>query len=151
MNRLHYIILYLSVAFGACRSSEINSSQSHTNQNSLETHSKSNFRQLAVKILGEELEYVFNDSQTIVLCKKTEAATRAPMVNSIRFMLISLADNAIVYEDRIINGSVEWYTSTQLKITTLPEIIQRPYSEQAHYYIYDVETEQKIVPGSNKY
>ena len=87
----------------------------------------------------------------MVLCTQTETAGRAPMVNTIRFIVISLATNEIIHEEQLPNGKVNWHNSTQLKISTLPEMVRVTGQVQQHEYLFDIETKQKLTPGVQKF
>lgn len=139
-------LLFALVVVGACKPSQATTS---ANPGKNPTGAQTDYRQVAQARLGKNIVYVANADQTLVLCRKVEAATAPAMVNAVHFLVINPQTNTIFHEDRIVNGNVEWHNATQLKISTIPGTVQVP-GKPDNFYLYDVKTGQKLPPASEK-
>lgn len=154
INPLSYIILFVLSVMTACKStvsSKATTGSNMANESSSNSYTQSNYRQIAESKLGKGADYAMNNAQTMVLCKKSEEVTAPAMINSIHFLVISLENNTVLYEDKVANAQINWFTDTQLKINTFPGTVQNTPDKKNTYYIYDLETKQKISPGSEKF
>lgn len=142
LNHLSILILLIS---GACKPP--GNSYNKTNN---PVAISSDYRQLAESRLGSKVQYLFNEAHTLVLCFSNEPGNAPALTNSLRFLIIKLSDNTILYQDQIANAQVGWYNNTQLQIKTFPGTIQNKPNQQNNYYIYDLETKQKLPSGANK-
>lgn len=109
------------------------------------------YRPIAESKLGKNVSYALNENQTMVLCKNLEDTSTPAMVNTVRFLVISLKNNIVLYEDQLANADVEWHKNTQLKIHTFPGTVQIIPDKQKHYYLYDLETKRKLLPAFDKF
>ncbi|MBC7921486.1 MAG: hypothetical protein H7Z75_10425 [Ferruginibacter sp.] len=109
------------------------------------------YQRVAEERLGSGVEYTLNDDKTMVLCKKTEHPLVPAMNNEVRFLVVDVKTNALLFEDRLVNGEVGWFGNTQLKISTIPGTIQGVPNERENYYLYDLVTRQKLAPPSGKF
>ncbi len=112
--------------------------------------SSSDYRQLAESKLGSKVQYTFNEAHTLVLCVNNEPVAAPAITHSLRFLVITLKNNHLIYEDQIANAQVEWHNNTQLKIYTSPGTVQTKPNLLKNSYLYDLETKRKIIPGANK-
>ena len=145
MEFLLHASLVLLLLSGACKPADTSVSNADTSMTST-----SDYRKLAESLLGSKVKYALNEAKTLVLCATSEAVVAPAHTNSLRFLVIALKDNRIVYQDQMANAEVTWYNNTQLKIYTYPGTVQVKPNQSKNYYLYDIETKQKLRPGAQK-
>ena len=109
------------------------------------------YQRVAEERLGSGIAYTLNDDETMVLGKKTAHPLIPAMNNEVRFLVIDVKTDAILFEDRVVNGTVEWFGHTQLKVTAIPGIVQNVPDQRENYYLYDLVTKQKLSPISDRF
>ena len=152
MTSFFGLTLLLLIATGGCTSSKTRAQASPTGGADAPTgQTPANYRRVAEERLGSGIEYTLNDDKTKVLGKKTAHPLAPAFNNEVRFLVIDVKTDAILFEDRVVNGAVEWFGNTQLKISTIPGIVQGVPDERENYYLYDLVTKQKMAPASGKF
>ncbi|RDC61682.1 hypothetical protein [Adhaeribacter pallidiroseus] len=145
MEFLYQLSLFLLLLSGACK--PVGTSATTV---PVPMKNSSGYRQLAESRLGGKVQYAFNETHTLVLGFSSEPMAAPGITHLLRFLVIALKDNRLLYEDQIANAQVEWYNNAQLKIRTSPGILQNQLNQPKNYYLYDLETQQKLVPGAQK-
>lgn len=152
MNLPAWISLFLFALAGACRPVAPNARPLETGR---AHHHPSDppvtgYQHLALDLLGSGSSSELNTTQTMVLCQQKQLAIPPARHQTTRFLVISLKDNRIQYEDQSVNARVEWHQNTRLIIHsyagTAAVVPGRPQS----YYIISVTTKQKVLTPAGK-
>jgi hypothetical protein len=152
MHLLTRVSLFLFVFAGACRPTALNSRPIKTDRTQENPSGKpsADYHRVAQDRLGDGASYDLNQSRTMVLCQKEQPAAAPAMLNTVRFLVILLKDNSILYEDQLVNVRVEWFNNTQLKIFNYAGTVQVIPGRQQPYYFIDVVTKQKVLVPDGK-
>ncbi|MBI3578118.1 MAG: hypothetical protein HY276_06790 [Ignavibacteriales bacterium] len=105
------------------------------------------YKSVAAKKLGTgAVEYLFNASNTVVVCMKASKPTNLMPQHHIIFFVYDVAGDAILHEDEIANGDVTWNNDYQIKVTMIPGIIKDDdkAGTQPSGYMYDIRLKKKI-------
>ena len=104
-----------------------------------------NYKNLALAKYGEGVEFIFNESETHVLCLKQNKVKLSPALpqDPLRFFVYDLQNEKIVYEDSIEDGSVNWISNSELQISIIPGIVSGDENPEDFTYIYDVKELRK--------
>lgn len=147
------VLLFVLIVIGACKPSAVTAQKSSmTDPDSTQANDNPlTYKQVAEERLGKECTCLPNSDHTMILCKKIEDTNAAAMANAVRFLVIHSKTKVIMYEERLVNAEVEWFNVTQLKITTIPGIVQSLPSRQENYYLYDLVNKQKLAPSNSKF
>jgi hypothetical protein len=152
MNLPAWISLFLFVLAGACRPVAPNTRPLETAraQHHPADPPVTAYQQLALDRLGSGSSCELNATQTMVLCQQAQPAIPPARHQTTRFLVISLKDNRILYEDQLVNARVEWHQNTQLKIYTYAGTVPVVPGRQQAYYFIDVVTKQKVLAPAGK-
>jgi hypothetical protein len=74
------------------------------------------------KKLGPNFSKEFNPSRNFVLC--TQRAPELKEKIALKFLVLDVQKNTIIYENSFFPGYVKWYSDTSLEILNVPGIIQ---------------------------
>jgi hypothetical protein len=147
-SRFSLLILVLA---GACHPAETTPAQGGAGKARQQAaNARPAYQQVAEARLGKEVRYTLNKAGTLVLGQRVQQGTRPAHLNTVHLVVIRLKDNAILYEDHIANGRVEWFNDTQLRIDTYPGMVQGDANQQQTWYLYDLETKQKSLSPPEK-
>jgi hypothetical protein len=152
MDLLARISLFLFVLAAACRPAALNTRPLQTSraQQNPSDPPLSDYQQLALDRLGNGSSYELNAARTMVLCQQVQPAIPPARHQTVRFLVILLKDNSILYEDQLVNARVEWHQNTQLKIYTYAGTVPVVPGRQQPYYFIDVVTKQKVLAPAGK-
>ncbi|MCB0267048.1 MAG: hypothetical protein KDE52_05555 [Calditrichaeota bacterium] len=92
------------------------------------------------------VRYSLNDDSTYVICT---SVTKSVQLKITRFFIFDIANDKVLFEDSVINGSVAWLNATQVQIYSQPGIVKGDESETAApgSYIFDVVQQKRIAPA----
>lgn len=127
-NTIKYIVLMIALI--SC------GSRSGSNSSSI----AGDYKSIATKKLGEDVEYFFNDEKTYVLCTYEVAGSSQQPRNSIYYLVINVNDNSIVLENRVEGGTVSWYNEKMIQEYVAPGIIRKDQTMDDFITLFNVET-----------
>ena len=105
------------------------------------------YRTIAEKRYVGEVNYIFNESNTFVICQKRYKTNQAD-ISPLDFFVFDLKNEKIAFEESEVKGEVCWLNDHQIKVSLVPGIVTG--DEQADRklfgYIYDLNLRKKIYP-----
>ncbi len=136
---IRFILYFLVVTF--CELS-CNTIKETTKRNKSEIL---NYKDVAFKKYGNDTTFTFSPGRKYVLCqKKINKDNLNPNVLS-EFFVYDLKRNKIIYEDKISNSIITWFSGTELKISVQKGIIYSPADNGKIIYIYNLKTHKKNI------
>lgn len=136
------IFTFLLLILVSCTSAKkSNSAVSQEKNDTLPAVEK--YKTLAVEKYKDQIDYVFNQSKTHVLCARTSKPTPKMPENNVSFFVFDLNHENIIFEESIVDGSVTWINNRQLEIIQKTGIISGENPDRRHGYIFDVESKTK--------
>ena len=137
MVRLVVLALF-SLLFTYCTTCD-----SNAGNNSVE---KSNLYEILNEKLGKKPNVIKNSSESHALCIKTSNHKKSQSVNHVKFVVIDLSDNSIIFEDAFVNGSVSWQNDHVIVAKRIPGMIAKPPSDEKRNirYKFDILKRKKI-------
>ena len=108
------IHLFSTVLFLSCSSSKINS-----------TSDTVNYRKFAENKYEGKVAYVLNENNNLVICINEPYKDLKPSQPQLNYFVYDLIQEKILYEDRLIGGSVKWYSDTFIEVYSMPGIIRQ--------------------------
>ena len=129
---LHITVGILLLLFVACGSSRMDIKEPDSGA--------LRYRSTAVEKYGPGAEFLFNEARTAVVCLKKLKPTLQVPQQQVAFFVFDLASNTVMFEDIILNGSVQWKDDFSILVNITPGIekgedISPP---TRHGYIYDI-------------
>ncbi len=125
------IILIIIALLASCSSSIKSSSSQGTSEN---------YKSIATKKLGEDVDYFWNDSKTYVLCTHEINGTSQQVRNGVHYLVIKNSDNSIVLENKVQGSSVTWFDDDEIEIYVAPGMIRKDQTADDFKTLYNVET-----------
>lgn len=104
------------------------------------------YKTVAADKYQNNVRYSLNDEKTHVICT---SVTKSAQMKITRFFIFDIANEKVLFEDSVINGSVDWLDATQVQIQSQPGIVKGDESETAApgSYIFDVVQQKRIAPA----
>lgn len=114
--------------------------------------SNTNYKDVAYEALdAPQVNFQENETKEYVLATFQENGG-VPGPQSLKYVIIKIADNSIVNKESVPQGSVKWSNDYQVEITAPPGIIKDSNETVADYtYLLDVRTGKKIKKPKVKY
>ena len=101
------------------------------------------YQSIAITKYQGNIEYIFNDSQSHVICltfSKPQAMHPHP---ELKFFIFDLSKGKILFEDSLLNAKVSWISNSQAEVELIPEIISGDEDITKSGYVFDVNTMKK--------
>jgi hypothetical protein len=108
------------------------------------------YQQAAVARLGPGTTCTLNAAGTMALCLQLPPAGGRIQGPAVNCLVLLVKNNAILFEDRLANAQVEWFNNTQLRIYPYPGIVPGIPDARPRYYLFDLETKQKLSPPAER-
>lgn len=111
---------------------------------------KKTYQQIALKKFGEKVEYKLNPDKRYALCEKI---IPAPVLNPnqlTEFFVYDIQQDKIIYEDKIANVKISWYSNTQLLISKQKGYTTHPTDTGKASYIFDLHLKNMMTPNQTK-
>lgn len=103
------------------------------------------YRSLAVEKFKENIDYVYNESKSFVLCVSAAKPTALKPQNSIRFFVYDINNDAIVMEESLTDGSARWINDRSIEVRYALGVDSKdPAVPHSGSYLFDVLTKEKI-------
>ena len=83
-------------------------------------------------ILGEDHDCIFNETGKFALCHTVRKPADR---NSIRFVVIDVEKDSLIWQETIPRGEVSWYNERTIKIVTLPGLVKEDQPAERIYYL----------------
>ena len=128
MNRL--LVFFVLTYITSCASSSTSTS----------SQGEGEYKEVATKALGDNVEYKLNDSKTFVLCVNEVSGTVKQPRNSLSYLVINLKDNSISLENKVDGGTVSWYKDNLLQVYLTPGTMRDDQTRDDFITLYNVET-----------
>lgn len=140
MKKLSALILLTSIVVfaGACAHSQI-----------FEENRTENYKVIASEKLGPEPVYDLNPDKTHVLAYKQEKKSARNPNPFLHFLLYDIANDKLIYEDKLSSGSVKWINDFQIEVETIPGAVSSENLNKKYGYIFDVKTGKRIELTNN--
>ena len=105
------------------------------------------YKSIALKKYQKNIEYLFNSSDTYVICLTKNKPTPQMPQNQISFFVYDLANKEIILEDSLIDGEVSWKSDHDIQVKMTPGILttDEEYNKQLTGYIFDVKEKKKLI------
>lgn len=102
------------------------------------------YKILAADKYRENVDYVFNESKSFVLCQNLSKSTILKPENAIRFFVYDMKNDAVVIEESYANGSVRWINDHAIEVTYHLGVASKdPSLPHSGKYIFDIITKQR--------
>jgi len=115
------------------------------------THEESNshtsvetYRSIAGAKYQGNVQYLFNESRSQVICLQSSKPTGLKPHPELDFFIYDISKENILFEDSLINGKVGWINNSQVQVEFIPETISGDEDLNKSGYIYDVNMMQKL-------
>ncbi len=137
------ILIFCTLFFLGCANTKTNTSKENSDTIKKQGNPMT-YKELAAQKLSftnkkeEKMEYIENENNTFVLCKKTVDGTVAQPRNAIRYVVYNIKTKEMVYEGSIDGGFVNWYDTNRLAIYQQVGIPMQGMSRDDMIKIYDV-------------
>ncbi len=102
------------------------------------------FKETAREVLGDSLDYTINADSTLVLCQSIRRGTEPPQPQQVKYCVIDLKTNQLLYKSHLANGSVKWYGQKELQVRNFKGF---PTVNEEGIYIYHLETKKRTKYG----
>ena len=154
LNAIRIFAFALTLLISGCLSTAEQGGQNAAegdNQNKME---ETAFRQAAEQRLNGQIEYLWNDSRSHVLCiQHNKTKTREDAMHSLSpFIIYAMAEAAVIYEDRPAGAKIQWVSDTVVHISLSPGMVHgdEENNPQDNGYYYDVVKQQKSYQSPKK-
>jgi hypothetical protein len=138
MKTVHQILTgLLSLLLVSCGSSRLDLKESESQP--------ARYQAMAFQKYGRGTEFVFNESKTVVLCLTRSKPSAIHPQQQVSFFVFDLSSDTTIFEDEIVNGSVDWKDSFTLLVSTIPGMVKSEESSagQMSGYIFDLRSRKK--------
>jgi hypothetical protein len=134
-----YFVLCLLLAIGCA-----NCDQSKL-ENRMESPNKS-IKEIALEKFGKEHKIIKNNSKTYAICLQTIRKAKPPIMNNPRFFVYDFEKSEIIFEDKIVNGNVNWESDSLVSVSRIPGMLKKDSENKTGHKVYsfDVKTKKKI-------
>ncbi|KAB2878692.1 hypothetical protein F9K33_12075 [bacterium] len=103
------------------------------------------YKSLAIEKYKENVDYVYNESKSFVLCVNASKPTALKPLHRVRFFVYDIKNDAIVMEETVVDGSVRWINDHAIEVSyTLGLDSKDPAVPHFGTYKFDVITKQRI-------
>ena len=101
----------------------------------------------ALKKYGDNVEFAFDSSKVFVLCMKKSKPTRETPQQQTSFFVYDIAEDAILYENSLENGTVSWVNDHQVEVRLTPGILTKDeaLNQLLTTYRFDV-LQRRVIP-----
>lgn len=96
------------------------------------------YKTVAEDLIGEDLTYTMNASESYVLCVKDIPGTTEKPRNSISFVVINVSNNQMVMKQKFTGGTVGWYSNYEIEVFHMPGIIQEGQTRDDYTTVYNI-------------
>ncbi|TAJ15352.1 hypothetical protein DMA11_01565 [Marinilabiliaceae bacterium JC017] len=79
----------------------------------------------AREVFGEDVTLKYNESKTFVVCYVVKKSTPQMPGNHLKFGIIDVAKNKLIYQDAKRDGSVEWVDEFNVQIKAKSEVFSK--------------------------
>lgn len=143
----HLILFFVIVSLLSCnKTTRSDAPENSPDQPAPATQSVEQYKMIAADKYQNNVRYSLNDDSTYVICT---SVTKSVQLKITRFFIFDIANDKVLFEDSVINGSVAWLNATQVQIYSQPGIVKGDESETAApgSYIFDVVQQKRIAPA----
>ena len=105
---------------------------------------KEQYQSIAVAKYQGNVQYLFNQNRSQVICFKFSKPTGLKPHPELDFFIYDLNKENILFEDSLMNARVSWINNSQVQVEFIPEIISEDENQAKSGYIYDVNMMQKL-------
>ncbi len=100
-----------------------------------------NYEKLAVeKYTAKDVQYLPNTTNTYMLCiSETKGTAQLPQ-NYLRYFVYDLKGDSVLHDGTLSNGTIEWYSATQIAIYKRPGIMAEGQTIDDYITLFDVQT-----------
>ena len=106
----------------------------------------SDYKSIAMEKYHSNIKYLFNSSDSFVIClKKIKPTSQFPR-DLLNFFVYDLATQEIILEETSIDGNVWWKNDHEIQVRMTPGILttDEEYNKHLMGYIFDVKVKKKI-------
>ena len=105
------------------------------------------YRQLAEKRLQGQIEYLWNDSRSHVLCVSRDktVSREAAMHSPTPFLIFDARESNVIFEDRPIKATIKWASDKIVHVSLSPGMVRGDEENNPgeYGYYFDIRTRQK--------
>ncbi|MBL7995664.1 hypothetical protein JNM05_09860 [bacterium] len=103
------------------------------------------YKSLAIEKYKGNVDYVYNESKSFVLCINAPKPTALKPLHTVRFFVYDTKNETMVTEETVPDGSVQWINDHAIKVSySLGVDSKDPAVPHSGSYIFDVMTKEKI-------
>lgn len=100
------------------------------------------YKTLAVEKYKGNANFIFNESKSFVLCQSVPKSIN--LVNSIRFFVYDIKNDAVVIDETYADGAVRWINDHAIEVTYHLGVASKdPSVPHSGKYIFDIITKQR--------
>jgi len=140
VHKLHNILLIFLLVLIACNS-QLSKKQVAKNENF-------SFKNVAYEKYGNDTLTIYNFDKSFILCLKSPKNRVINPGFVLEFFVFGTKEKNIVYEDKIANANISWFTNNELLISIQKGIIVSPTDTGKSKYIYNLKTQEKSIYNS---
>lgn len=144
-----FFLLMTSLAFflSACLSSAEQAASKTGEGQMTEQDGVPAYRQLAENRLKGQIEYLWNNSRSHVLCVSHDKTLSrdAAMHRPTAFLILAAGESEVVFEDRPVNATIKWASDYVVHVALSPGIVRGDEENNPgeYGYYYDIRSRQK--------
>jgi hypothetical protein len=101
------------------------------------------YRSIAIEKYHSNVQYLFNESRSHVICLKFSKPTPNKPHPELSFFIYEVSADKILHEDSSMNAEVNWLTNSHVQVEFIPEIISEDENLPKTGYVYDVDKQEK--------
>jgi hypothetical protein len=141
-------MLFIFLLTGACASAPKNSANLLQEKKDEKSASES-YKTLAISKYQVDIEYIFNDIKTLVVCARSQKLTNEKPQHSLKFFVYDVGNDKVLFEESLADGEVVWKNDHQILVTRRMGTAQKDGSNISTY-VFDLMTQKKIPEDPNK-
>jgi hypothetical protein len=145
MTKMGMALFFLLIS--ACASAPKNSANL-PQEKKTEQSTSEKYKALAISKYETDIEYVFNESKTVVVCAQSQKRTIEKPRHSLKFFVYDVAKDRVIFEESLADGEVVWKNDHEIKITQRLGTAQKDGSNMVTY-VFDVITQKKVPDNLN--
>jgi hypothetical protein len=120
-----------------------------TQKKSKTRSTQNEYQSIAITKYQSNIEYLFNDSQSHVVCLTLSKPRAMQPHPELKFFIFDINEDEILFEDSLLNAKVGWISDSQVEVEFIPEIISEDEEISKSGYVFDVNTMKKRLLNPN--
>ena len=104
------------------------------------------YKKIAEEKFNKDYRATFNNDSTYIIVQQLPQNVTKGIQTPLKFFIYDNEHKKIIFQDNLANGNIEWINRSQIKVSTLPEIVSGKDEDNKRMfgYIYDVISKAKL-------